>query len=51
MPDGSEIPPTGKTVELPGVDIITVRDGKVVSQRDYFYVVAMMSQLGLVPGT
>jgi steroid delta-isomerase-like uncharacterized protein len=51
MPDGSEIPATGKTVELPGVDIITVRDRKVAAQRDYFDMASMMSQLGLMPGT
>jgi ketosteroid isomerase-like protein len=33
------------------VDIITVRDGKVVSQRDYFDLVTLMSQLALMPGT
>ena len=51
MPDGTEIPATGKTVEMYGVDIATVRDGKVAAQRDYFDMVAMMSQLGLMPGT
>jgi steroid delta-isomerase-like uncharacterized protein len=51
MPDGTEIPASGRTVELPGVDIITVRNGKVVSQRDYFDTAAMASQLRLTPGT
>jgi steroid delta-isomerase-like uncharacterized protein len=36
MPDGSAIPATGKTVEVPGVSVITVKDGKLSSQRDYF---------------
>jgi limonene-1,2-epoxide hydrolase len=34
-----------------GVDIATVRDGKVAAHRDYFDMAAMMSQLGLMPGT
>ena len=50
LPDGSEIPPTGKTVELPGVSVMTVREGKVAEQRDYFDNAAMMTQLGLMPG-
>jgi steroid delta-isomerase-like uncharacterized protein len=49
MPDGTEIPATGKTVEMLGVAIITVRDGKIVSERDYVDMAAMMSQLGLMP--
>jgi steroid delta-isomerase-like uncharacterized protein len=49
--DGPEIPATGKTVEVPGVTVITVRDGKVRSQHDYFDLVGMMTQLGLMPGT
>jgi steroid delta-isomerase-like uncharacterized protein len=51
MPDGTEIPATGKTLEMSGVGIITVRDGTIAEQRDYFDVAAMMSQLGLMPGT
>jgi predicted ester cyclase len=51
MPDGSEITAAGKTVELPGVDIITVKDGKFAIQRDYVDMVGMMSQLGLLPST
>jgi steroid delta-isomerase-like uncharacterized protein len=51
MPDGTEIPATGKTVEMHGVSVITVRDGKFASQHHYFDTAAMMSQLGLMPGT
>ena len=49
--DGSEVPATGKTVEIPIVAVITVRDGKVVKERDYADMAAMLSQLGLLPGT
>jgi steroid delta-isomerase-like uncharacterized protein len=48
-PDG-EIPATGKMVELPGVSICELRDGKIAVRRDYFDNVALMSQLGLMPG-
>jgi steroid delta-isomerase-like uncharacterized protein len=51
MPDGTEIAATGRTVALSGVNVITVRDGKVASERDYVDIASMMSQLGLLPGT
>jgi ketosteroid isomerase-like protein len=47
----TEIPAIGKKVELPGVAVVTVRDGKIASERDYVDMAAMMSQLGLMPGT
>ena len=50
-PDGTEIPATGNTVELPGVAVVTVKDGRIVSERDYADMAAMMTQLGLMPGT
>ena len=51
MPDGTEVPASGNAVELHCVAIVTVRDGKIVSERDYFDLADMMSQLGLMPGT
>jgi steroid delta-isomerase-like uncharacterized protein len=50
MPDGSEIPATGRTVEAPGVSVFTVQDGKIASQHDYWDNASVMSQLGLMPG-
>jgi steroid delta-isomerase-like uncharacterized protein len=51
MPDGSEIPATGKTVEFPGVSVLTVRGGKFASEHIYFDSASMASQLGLMPST
>ena len=51
IPDGGEIPATGKTVDVPGVSVIKVRDGKIASDRDYLDNAAVMSQLGLMPAT
>jgi steroid delta-isomerase-like uncharacterized protein len=51
MPDGTEIPATHKAVELPGVSIVSVRDGKITSHRDYFDSASMIGQLGLIPST
>jgi steroid delta-isomerase-like uncharacterized protein len=50
-PDGTEIPATGKTVELPGVSVITVRGGKFATDREYWDAVDIGRQLGLIPGT
>jgi steroid delta-isomerase-like uncharacterized protein len=43
------IPATGKRVTLNAVDVVTVRDGKVVSEREYFDQLTMMQQLGVIP--
>jgi ketosteroid isomerase-like protein len=51
MPNGTEIAPTGKTVEHVGVTIARVRDGKFKAMRDYFDLMTAMSQLGLLPST
>jgi ketosteroid isomerase-like protein len=51
MPDGSEVPPTGTALVGAGVTIITVRDGKIASERDYFDSAAVMSQMTPMPGT
>jgi steroid delta-isomerase-like uncharacterized protein len=51
IPDGNEIPATGKTVDVPGVSVVRVRDGKIASDCDYLDNAAVMSQLGLMPGT
>jgi steroid delta-isomerase-like uncharacterized protein len=42
-----DLPPTGKTVELPGVDVIKVEEDGIVSVRGYFDGGTMMRQLGL----
>jgi len=36
MPDGSVIPPTDKTHDSHGVTILEVRDGQIVTARDYY---------------
>ena len=46
MPDGTEVPTADKTVELPVVAVLTVRDGMIAEEHDYADTAAMMSQLG-----
>ncbi len=50
LPDGTALPPTGKSAELPGMLFVRVRDGKLVEENTYYDSLTMMSQLGLMPG-
>ena len=49
LPDGSEIPPTGKRVEIRGMELVQVRDGKIVVDNVYYDLLSALVQLGLVP--
>jgi pimeloyl-ACP methyl ester carboxylesterase/predicted ester cyclase len=49
LPDGSELPPTGKQVELRGMELVEVRDGKIVVDNLYYDNMAVQAQLGLIP--
>jgi steroid delta-isomerase-like uncharacterized protein len=49
LPDGSEAPPTGRRVEVRGMELVQVRDGKIVVDNLYYDSIAVLVQLGLVP--
>jgi predicted ester cyclase len=49
LPDGTEFPPTGRRVELRGMELVVLRDGKIVVDNLYYDNAAVMAQLGLVP--
>jgi steroid delta-isomerase-like uncharacterized protein len=49
LPDGTELPPTGKRVEIKGMEVVRVRDGKIVLNSLYYDTLAVAVQLGLVP--
>jgi steroid delta-isomerase-like uncharacterized protein len=49
LPDGTQLPPTGKRVELRGMEFVQLRDGKVVVDNLYYDNMAVAVQLGLVP--
>jgi len=49
LPDGTQLPPTGKRVEIRGMEFVQVRDGKIVIHNLYHDNMAVMVQLGLVP--
>jgi steroid delta-isomerase-like uncharacterized protein len=50
LPNGSTLPPTGKSVEIRGMEVVRVRpDGTIVLNSLYYDNLAVAVQLGLVP--
>ena len=51
LPDGSELPATGKTVEFNGMELTQVRDGKMIVHKLYWDNVVALTKLGLMPAS
>ena len=49
LPDGTELPATGKRVEIKGMEYVKVRDGKIVVDNLYYDNLTIAAQLGLLP--
>ena len=49
LPDGTQIPPTGKRVEIKGMELVVVRDGKIIIDNLYYDSMAVLAQLGFLP--
>jgi predicted ester cyclase len=49
LPDGLELAPTGKRVEIRGMEYCLMRDRKLVVNTLYYDNVAVAAQLGLLP--
>ena len=49
LPDGTQVPATGRQVEIRGMELVEVREGKIVVDNLYYDFMAAVSQLGLVP--
>ena len=49
LPDGTELQPTERRVEIRGMEVVRVRDGKIVLNSLYYDTMAAAVQLGLVP--
>ena len=49
LPDGTELPATGKRVEIRGMELVQMRDGKIVVDNLYYDNMSVAAQLGLVP--
>ena len=43
------IAPTGRQVTIPVCDILEIRDGKIIAEREYMDMLTMMQQLGVAP--
>ena len=43
------IAPTGRQVTIPVCDILEIRDGKIIAEREYMDMLTMMQQLGIAP--
>jgi steroid delta-isomerase-like uncharacterized protein len=49
LPDGTQIPPTGKRVQIMGMELVQVRDGKIIIDNLYYDTMAILAQFGLLP--
>lgn len=49
LPAGGTLPATQKNIHIRGVDLATVKNGKIVNYRLYFDQAEFMTQLGLTP--
>jgi ketosteroid isomerase-like protein len=49
MPDGGEVPPTGRTLDAPFFASFEVRDGRLCHEHIYFDRMLLAEQLGLLP--
>jgi hypothetical protein len=43
------VAPTGTSIDLEGFDLVTVRDGKIVSNHAYVNGMEMARQMGVMP--
>lgn len=48
-PDGSLLPPSGRRVQLRGMELAQMRDGRICSYRMYWDRLALQQQLGMGP--
>ena len=49
MPDGTEVLPTGKRLEVKGMEVVALRDGKIVLNTLYYDMLSVVAQMGLLP--
>jgi steroid delta-isomerase-like uncharacterized protein len=49
LPDGRELAPTGKRVEIAGMECCQMRDGRLMVDTLYYDNLSVLAQLGLLP--
>jgi steroid delta-isomerase-like uncharacterized protein len=47
--DGSEVPPSGRRLKIRGMELVQMRDGKIVVDNLYYDNMAVLAQLGFIP--
>ena len=47
LPDGSQLPPTGRRLEIRGMELVEIGDGKIAVDNLYYDSTAVLAQLGL----
>ena len=43
------IAPTGRQISIPVCNVVDIRDGKIIAEREYMDMMHMMQQLGVAP--
>jgi hypothetical protein len=51
LPNGTTLAPTGNRVEIRGMEMVQVRDGKMIMDNLYYDNASAYVQLGLIPGS
>ncbi len=49
LPDGVDLPATGKRIRLPGISVFQIEGNLVVAERSYWDNASLYSQLGVLP--
>ena len=49
LPDGRELGPTGRRIEVKGMEYCQVRDGKLIVNTLYYDNLSVLAQLGSIP--
>jgi steroid delta-isomerase-like uncharacterized protein len=49
LPNGGELPPTGKPIAMKAVMVSQIENGKLVHQRHFLDMLGLLTQLGVIP--
>lgn len=48
LPTGGAIPPSGRPIEVPGVQVCRIEDGKLAEVHHYFDMLGLLEQIGTI---
>ena len=49
LPDGTQLAPTGRRIQIKGMELVRMRDGEIVVDNLYYDNLSLAAQLGLLP--